>query len=88
MKLIFIALVAAIFTSQCFAGTDCKTDWRGVLVCVETNNSNFGGNSYNGYQEPYKTETKKDWRGYDVTTDNRGNKVECKTDWRGHYVCN
>jgi hypothetical protein len=84
--LIFIGLLTAC--SGALAGTDCKTDWRGVLVCVETGSPSYGNSPNGGYQEPRRTETKTDWRGYDVTTDNKGNKTECKTDWRGHYVCN
>lgn len=47
-------------------------------MCVETRDSNFGSRLDNGFQGLYKTETKKDCRGYDVTTDNRGKRLSVK----------
>jgi hypothetical protein len=71
--LLTVSLFVFMFSSLANAGMRCTTDWRGEYVCVD-----------NGYT----TRTKRDWQGYDTTTDNRGNSMRCKTDWRGDYVCN
>ena len=75
MKLILL-LTSFFFISisSAYAGSICKKDWQGNLVC--------------NYDNGYTTTTKKDWQGNDVTTDNRGNSQTCKTDWQGNYVCN
>ena len=88
MKRVLLLAVIMATGSTSFAGMDCKKDWRGVLVCTDTGYSSYGSTPYGGYQAPYRSETKRDWRGHDITTDNRGNRMACKTDWRGHYVCN
>lgn len=89
MKKLYACVCFLSLCSSAFAGTECKKDWNGVLVCTETGIPSHGTKPYSGgYQQPYRSETKKDWNGYDVTTDNRGNRVECKKDWNGNYVCN
>ncbi len=72
IKIITTALILT-FSLSVYAGSSCKTDWQGNYVC--------------DYDDGYQTKTKKDWQGYDVTTDNKGNTEKCKTDWQGNYVC-
>lgn len=73
--LLVIPLVSLAFTAD--AGMRCKTDYFGNYVCEGT-----------GQDAGYRTTTKRDYFGNDVTTDNYGNRRTCKTDYFGNYVCN
>ncbi len=72
----YLSLISLLFFSSLSveAGSTCKYDWKGDWVCQ--------------WDDGYQTETKRDWKGDDVTTDNFGNTMTCSYDWKGDYVCN
>tara|TARA_B100000989_G_C19366628_1_gene395568 strand:+ start:95 stop:373 length:279 start_codon:yes stop_codon:yes gene_type:complete len=87
MTSIFTLIIGLIvfIPNKSEAGVKCSYDFFGNYNCVST------GNSFNS-ESNWKSSTKKDFFGNDVTTfsNNSGQTgtMTCKTDFFGNYVCN
>ena len=76
MKTIFNLIAAITFatlSTASLAGTTCKTDWQGRLVCTDDSG--------------YSTTQRKDFMGNTRIEDNRGNSVTCRNTWNNQVRC-
>ena len=68
-----VLLIALLVAGVAHAGTTCRKDWMGNIVCTDDSG--------------YSTTQRQDWMGNTRIEDNRGNSVTCRKDWMGNVRC-
>jgi len=68
-----IGLFLVAFTLSSYAGTNCRRDWQGNVVCTDDSG--------------YTTTQRRDWQGNTRIDDNYGNSVTCRKTWNGQVRC-